>query len=149
MNVPDRPGETLTAFDPRTARAVVTVLNDAGVRAWAVDGSEGDTDVMVAEGARDDALRILGSSMEEVRRVALEHDATTPVPPVPPDPADVHAGPPLVMERLRNLRVLTAVVMVPLLVVTLAPTIRGDVRIAVLVAAAAIGLFLLLRRRRG
>lgn len=105
--------------------------------------------MLVAQGSRQEALNILRNQMEEVRRVALEHDATAPVPAVPPDPDDAHAGPPLVMERLRNLRVLAAVVMVPLLVVTLAPTIRGEVRIAVLLAAVAVGVLILLWRRRG
>lgn len=149
MDLPEPDGVTLTAFDPRTAQAVVAVLQRAGVRAWAAATSDAEIEVLVAQGSRQEALNILRNQMEEVRRVALEHDATAPVPAVPPDPDDAHAGPPLVMERLRNLRVLAAVVMVPLLVVTLAPTIRGEVRIAVLLAAVAVGVLILLWRRRG
>lgn len=150
MDPPPRPGVPLTAFDPHTAEAVVEVLNRAGVQAWPGPHSGEETDVMVARGSRDEALRVLGSRMEEVRLAALERDATRANRPGAPDPGTTAAedGRPLVTERLRNLRILAAVILVPLLVVTLAPTLRGEVRIAVLAVAVVLGLAIWLHQRR-
>lgn len=142
----------LTAFDRRTAQAVVEVLQRAGVRAWTGEESGGDIEVRVAPEQREQALRELGDRMEEVREAVLTAQRAEPPPPAPPpDPDDVHAGPPLVMERFRSLRWLGAVVMAPLLVVTLAPSLRGGTARSVviaLVALAVVGVFTARRRRR-
>ncbi len=149
----------LTAFDERTARAVVGVLRRAGIDAQLVEGGIGrgdDVDVMVPEGDREDAMRILGQRMEEVTESVLEADRLREQRAAPPattgplhDPDDVHEGPPLMMERFASLRYLAVLVMVPLLVVTLAPTIRGDVRVGVaIVLLVVVAVALVVRRRR-
>lgn len=130
-------GVPLTAFDRRTATAVVAVLRRAGVQAWAGDEVDGDVEVRVAPEQRDQALRELGDRMEEVREAVLAAERAAPPPPAPPpDPDDVHAGPPLVMERFRSLSWLGAVVLAPLLVVTLAPSLRGGTARSVVVGLA-------------
>ncbi len=151
-------GTALTAFDRRTAQAVVTVLGRAGIDAWLAGVDAEEAEVHVPEGRRDEALRALGARMEEVRQAAAEVDAAEArrrgdrgrAPRAAPrDPDDVHDGPPLVMERLRGMGWLLAVLLVPLLAVTLAPTLRGDVAIrAVVVVAVVVVAVIVYRRRR-
>lgn len=152
----------LTSFDARTAEAVVAVLSRHGVPAAARPAADDadEVEVTVPEGAREDALRVLGTRMEEVREAAQALDArgggAAPrrgraperdlVPP--PDPDDVHAGPPLVMERFRSLSWLTAVVLVPLLAVTIAGPLTGDLRLVAAVSLMVVVGLLLWRRRR-
>lgn len=162
-------GVALSAFDPPTATAVVTVLRDAGLTAWQVGDGPEEVQVLVPDGQRELALRELGARMEEVRAV-MQTTGGAAQPPVRPadvrpaehaapavhhssplpDPDDVHAGPPLVMERFRSMRILAAVVMAPLLVVTLAPTLRGStariILIALMIVAAVV--VVVVRRRR-
>lgn len=160
-------GVALSAFDQRTATAVISVLRDAGVTAWVGAGDEEDVEVLVPGDQRDRALHELGARMEEVRSAVQSADASarrrrprheekvdgwsTPArtrAPLP-DPDDVHAGPPLVMERFRSMRILAAVVMAPLLVVTLAPTLRGSTaRMVVLALAAVAAVAVVVFRRR-
>ncbi|HUG84499.1 MAG TPA: hypothetical protein VMM13_08030 [Euzebya sp.] len=154
-------GVTLSAFDQRTASAVVSVLRRAGVAAWLAAGHDEDVEVLVPDGQREVAMRELGTRMEEVRAEVQSAPPSDDRPAEPtgavartgapvPDPDDVHAGPPLVMERFRSMRILAAVVMAPLLVVTLAPTLRGSTARVVLVvlATVAAGVVLAFRRRR-
>ncbi|MGI9018399.1 MAG: hypothetical protein ACR2HR_15065 [Euzebya sp.] len=153
MDPQHRPGVALTAFDRRTAQAVVTVLQRAGIDAWTGMDEDEDTPVLVAEGLREQALQVLGQRMEEVRQATAEADrnaarsATTGPSHPPRDPDDVHDGPPLVMERFRSMRVLAVVIMVPLLAVTLAPTIRGVVRVVVFVVLLGLGAVIVVRHR--
>jgi hypothetical protein len=147
-----RPYVPLTTFDERTARAVVAVLHRAGVPAAARPSVGEEVEVTVPEGARDEAMRILGSRMEEVTDAigAADRETAARRPSAPaPDPDDVHAGPPLVMERLRSLSWLAAVFLVPLLAVTIAGPVRGDLRIlfAVVLMFAVAGLLWWRRRR--
>lgn len=171
MERTDGPGVPLTAFDRRTATAVVAVLCRAGVDAWAAATDGEDVEVRVVHDQRDHALRELGNRMEEVREAVLAADAdplaqtASETPPAaygddppnasgrgaapPPDPDDVRAGPPLVMERFRSIRFLAVAVMAPLLVVTLAPTLRGTTgRLVVGVLMAVVVVALLVTRRR-
>jgi hypothetical protein len=158
-------GVALTAFDIRTAAAVVSVLRGAGISAWATAEDEsGEVEVRVAADDRERAMAELGARMEQVQDALRKSDRTAPgirptartrradpdPDPAPlPDPDDVHAGPPLVMERFRSMGFLTAMVIVPLMVVTLAPTLRGETaRTVVLVVAVVVAAALLLRRRR-
>lgn len=152
MQPQQRPYVPLTTFDERTARAVVAVLHRAGVPAAARPAGGEEVEVTVPEGDREAAMRILGTRMEEVRdavgaadRSARTHPRSRPPEP---DPDDVHAGPPLVMERLRNLSWLAAVFLVPLLAVTIAGPVRGDLRILfAVVLMTAVALLLWWRRR--
>ncbi len=135
------------------------VLRRAGIDARLVEGvaaGDDDAEVLVPEDDREDAMRILGERMEEVTESVLEADRlqerrAAPPPTTGPlhDPDDVHVGPPLMMERFASLRYLAVLVMVPLLVVTLAPTIRGDVRVIVaIVLLVVVAGALVVRRRR-
>ena len=141
----------LTSFDDRTARAVVAVLQRAGIAADARSDGHGESEVVVPEGTRDEAMRILGSRMEEVREAAASADAdhrrATPSQPAA-DPDDVHAGPPLVMERLRSMAWLAVVFLVPLLAVTIAGPLRGELRIVIALALMVVVGVLVWRRRQ-
>ncbi|CAN5361209.1 hypothetical protein BH23ACT9_BH23ACT9_16210 [soil metagenome] len=145
-------GVALTAFDRRTAAAVVTVLQGAGVSAWTGADDGADVEVRVAADDRDRALTELGARMEEVHAAVSKADRQAPRVQADaplPDPDDVHAGPPLVMERFRSMRYLTAIVLAPLLVVTLAPTLRGGTgRMVVIIGMGVVAGLLLWRARR-
>lgn len=148
------PGVPLTAFDRRTATAVVAVLCRAGVDAWATSTDGEDVEVRVVREQREQALRELGNRMEEVReavRAADQAPRDRPVTPEPPEPDDVRAGPPLVMERFRSMRFLAVAVMAPLLVVTLGPTLRGSTArlvLGLLMGVVVVALLIVRRRRR-
>ncbi len=153
MSSRQQPHVALTTFDDRTARAVVVVLRRAGVDASSVAGPDGETDVTVPEPDRDRAMQVLGSRMEEVAQAVAAGDVeeqrrARPAPPPRDAEDDVHAGPPLVMERFRRMRYLAVILMVPLLVVTLAPTIRGNVRVVVALVLMGVAAAVVLRRRR-
>lgn len=149
MDSSQRPGVALTTFDQRTARAVVAVLQHQGLDAWAETGTTEDTPVIVAEGQRDRAWRILNDRMEDVRQsVAEDTERAQSKAPTTSDPDDVHDGPPLVMERFRNFAWVAAVLLVPLMAVTLAPTIRGRTAIWVAIGVATVVFGILAFRRR-
>ena len=129
----------LTSFDRVTAAAVVTVLQRAGIRAWAgATGDADETEVLVAAGDRERALSTLATRMEEVRREVVGGGggfADTPRP----DPDDLYAGPPLVMERFRSLSIAVAIILGPLLVVTLAaPAVPRSARVAIFLVLATV-----------
>ncbi|MEE8601025.1 hypothetical protein [Euzebya tangerina] len=160
------PGTAVTTFDQHTAEAVVVVLERAGIRAWTTDPApDGDVEVMVEEGQREAALRTLAQRMDEVR------DASAALRPEPARPESVKAprfrrrsededddqsalpeelrdGPPLVMERFRNLSWVLVILLVPLMVVTLAPTIRSDLGIRIALGVAVVVIVTMVVRRR-
>jgi Flp pilus assembly protein TadB len=152
----------LTSFDVRTATAVVAVLRRAGVSASGRAAGDGEVEVTVPEGAREEAMRILGARMEEVREAVAAADADALAARARdragdrarragaphPAPDDVHAGPPLVMERFRSLSWLAAVLLVPMLAVTIAGPLRGDLRIGAAVVLMAVVAAVVWRRRR-
>jgi hypothetical protein len=147
-----RPDAALTSFDPPTAAAVAAVLSRAGVPAATRPAADGDVEVVVPPELRDRALRELGQRMEEVRD---EVAAARPAPADPhghgvvgPDEDDLRAGPPLVMERFRSLSWLTAVLLVPLLAVTVAGPLAGDLRRVAAVSLLAVVAAVVWRRRR-
>lgn len=154
MESPQTHGEALTAFDSATADAVVEVLSRAGIPAWQdPDPDEhGDVVVRVNPGMRERAMQEMGRRMEEIqatlRRSPAPDDSTRPHEPDVDDPAD---GPPLTMERFADLRVLVAVVLGPLLVITVAgPFLTRTVRVSVIIfIVIATGLALFIARRRG
>lgn len=155
MSSRQQPHVALTTFDDRTARAVVVVLRRAGIDASATPGPQDETEVRVPEPDRDRAMQVLGARMDEVVEAVTAADqgdrrrVVTPPPAVDlPDPDDVHAGPPLVMERFRSMSYLAVVVLVPLLIVTLAPTVRGNVRVVVAIVLMGVVAALVVRRRR-
>lgn len=152
MDSSQHEGVTLTAFDPVTADAVVTVLRRAGIAVWQAEGRDehGDVQLRVAPDERGRAMAELGRRMEEVRDEVAGH--------VPPpravqeapvrDPDDPRDGPPLTMERFADLRVLVVVLLGPLLVVTIAgPFLPRTARVVVF-AVIAVGLGVVLARRR-
>jgi len=110
----------LAAFDPDLAEAVVQVLRRHGVQAWLADaparaaagGSE--RAVHVRPEQREPALGLLAEHMEEV---GAELDGSDG------DDADVPlhgGGRPLVMERFRRIGLNLAIVLAPLLIISLA-----------------------------
>ena len=162
------PGIAVTTFDERTAEAVVVVLERADIRAWTAPSTvAGDVEVMVEEGRREAALRALTEGMDDVREVTAElhrqrsggssrftrRAADTRAGEDEDDeivyPEELRDGPPLVMERFRNLSWVLAILLVPLMVVALAPTIRSDmgIRIAIGVAVVVIGAIVFRRKR--
>lgn len=127
----------LVAFDPTTAEVVVGVLDRAGIRAdLGPADPRGDVPVLVPPAARDAALAVLAERMEEIAAAVRTADAGTTTATSSArrrdragspadagmadlDPDDPRSGPPLVMERFRNLGYL-ALLLVPLLAVSLA-----------------------------
>lgn len=147
---------TVTTFDARTARAVVTVLRRAGIAARAVaDAVDADeVDVRVPAPQRNAAMAVLAERMEEVRDEALRADTRErrpqrlPTPPPGPQDDDVRGGPPLVMERFANLGLAVVIVMVPLLALTLAtPSLPRQARVIGFVVVV-VALVVYVRRRR-
>lgn len=142
----------LVAFDPATAHAVVAVLRRQGIRAQADDG-DAEQLVRVPAHRRDTALRVLATHMEDVRAALDRAPAPPPSDRGSADPAavrddDAGRGPPLVMERFRSLGLLVVIGLAPLLIVTLASVpIPRAVAITIVVAAAALIVALILRRR--
>jgi hypothetical protein len=131
----------LADFDPPIADAVVTVLRRAGLPA-SVAGATGDeATVVVPADRRAEAFAVLGRSMDavhselaEARAVAVRRAPRTP-------PVDEYGEEhrPLVFERLRQFGFL-AVLLVPLLVVTLAQVRLPAVYMAVAVIAGVVAL---------
>jgi hypothetical protein len=156
---PQQSGVTvpLDTFRPEVAGAVVTVLRRHGVAAWmrATGGSlpgldDGEAVVLVERGRRDDAVQLLVAHMEEVGEAAaaeprpLRHRRMT----APRHPMEDEPGPPIVMERFRRMGLAVAVVLAPLLVVTLA-TPRLPRGYVVLVFLAGLVALVWWRDRRG
>lgn len=157
-DVTARDGELLSAFDPSTAAAVVSVLQRRGHDAWLAAGDDADERaVMVRRGARQRALADLAENMEQVR------DAMAAPPPDEPrrgrgrsgswqrseliDDDELREGPPLVMERFADLRVVLAFVLIPLMVVTLAPAIPRSLRAPMAIGVAIVVVAIVIRRR--
>ncbi|HVL99076.1 MAG TPA: hypothetical protein VM324_07275 [Egibacteraceae bacterium] len=116
----------LATFDPSLAEAVATVLRRQGVPAVTGPapgpGPDDDVEVRVPPERRDEALGLLAGHMEEIRAIVHAGNSVTatPLPLVEGDAEQV--GTPLVMSRVRSMGLGVAVLLVPLLVVTLAQT---------------------------
>lgn len=116
----------LADFPPTVARAVAIVLRRAGIPATII-GDTGanvpeDVTIVVPDDRREEALRTMANSMEDIQ--AEQAKATAPPVAVPrstgeSSDSEDEGGPPLLFERLRGLGFLP-VLLVPLLVVTLA-----------------------------
>jgi hypothetical protein len=122
----------LETFTPPLARAVVEVLRQGGIPAWADEESgrgAGELAVRVPDGLREEAFVFLASRMDEVHRLAADD---------PDGETDGHAAErPIVMERFRSLGFL-ALLLAPLLVVTLAsPRLPRPLALIVLVGGMA------------
>lgn len=109
------------------------MLRSNGVRAWTgEDGPArgGAVSVHVAPEAHEAAVSTLARHMEEVHALAgrsrageqAERRPSARRPAREVDDDDPEAGPPLVMERFRQAGLLIALVLAPLLVITLART---------------------------
>lgn len=134
----------LGSFDPVLATAVVAVLRSERLRVWAEQGR-----VLVVPADREAALAALAARMDQVNALAAE------LRDQPPEDAQEAGwreppgweGRPLVMERFRRAGAGVALLLVPLLGVTLAQTLLPrQVIVAVLVVGA--GAVLLARRRQ-
>lgn len=153
MDSSQQEGVALTAFDPVTADAVVAVLQRAGIAVWQSREPDayGDVELRVSPGDRSRALAELGRRMEEVRDEVGSREPPSVVDfdeQVRRDPDDPHDGPPLMMERVASMRVLVVALLGPLLVVTVAgPYLPRSARVIVF-AAIALGLGIVLARRR-
>ncbi|HWB72363.1 MAG TPA: hypothetical protein VG452_09090 [Egibacteraceae bacterium] len=112
MPIEPRDAVELDAFAPALAQAVEAVLRREGLPAR-TQAAAGDWAVLVPDGRRDEAFALLARHMDEVQALARGQPAP---PAADPDDAD---GPPIVMERLRRMGFL-ALLLAPLLVVTLA-----------------------------
>lgn len=119
----------LDTFDAPVASAVVEVLRDRGIGAWTKATGSGLPGIAAGEQAvfvpairRDEAFAVLVGSMEEVRELAdAEPRLVRPRGLGAPRSAiEDEEGPPIVMERIRRGGFLVALVLVPLLVITLA-----------------------------
>lgn len=126
---PDRETTTqLATFDPPLADAVVTVLRGEGVpaRTEPLDGPAagppGEVEVRVPSDRREEALGLLAGRMEEIRALVHAAGAVTATPLPLDDGGGEDSGPPLVMVRVRRMGLGVAVLLVPLLVITLAQT---------------------------
>lgn len=112
----------LATFDPPVARAVAMVLRREGVPATVESLDHGEAEVRVSPDRRDEALALLARHMEQVHELAAdEHAGAATATPLPLDTQfeDDDAGPPIVMERLRRMGLGLALVLAPLLIITL------------------------------
>lgn len=111
----------LATFDPPLASAVVAVLRGMGISAAVEPLDHDEVEVRVQAARREEALAVLASRMEEVQRLAQASLAGGGSPATEQQPAgDAEAEPPIVMERLRRMGLGIAVVLTPLLIITLA-----------------------------
>lgn len=108
----------LASFDAALADAVVALLRREGVPAVAEPVGTDEVEVRVPVARRDAALGVLVAHMEDVQELARGGGARPRPGPEPEDP-DAEEGPPIVMERLRRMGFGIAVVLAPLLLVTL------------------------------
>jgi hypothetical protein len=109
----------------------VTVLRANGVQAWIDEEgvTAGDSvSVHIPPDAHDAAVETLARHMEEIHALAgqgrrrAQAGQATQSGPANLDEDDLGSGPPLVMERFRQAGFVIALVLAPLLVVTLART---------------------------
>lgn len=108
----------LASFDPALAEAVVAVLRREGVSAVAEPDGNGQVEVRVPAAHREQALTVLAARMEAVHELARSGTAAGAAPAASAAP-DEDDGPPIVMERFRRMGFGIAVVLAPLLIVTL------------------------------
>jgi hypothetical protein len=124
----------LDTYEPRLADAVASVLRRHGTAAWTEPTGAGEVAVHVPAAARDSAMRTLAERMEEVHAALAA--AAAPAGRPAPEPAaapDDDPARPIVLERIRRLGFLAAL-LVPLLVVSLAaPGMPMSVALAVFV----------------
>lgn len=138
----------LATFDPPLAQAVVTVLRRAGVPAATEPLDHGEAEVRVPSARRDEALDILTRDMEQVRELVGtqddrgrrtvdaggDTDGTARTLPLDAPPDD-DSGRPIVMERLRRMGMGLAVILAPLLIITLSgPNLPMGYALALFVA---------------
>jgi hypothetical protein len=117
----------LETYSAPLALAVVEILREGGIPAWAQDPSghrSGELAVRVPEGLRAEALAMVANRMEEIHGAAGA---------APPTGEDDEASRPIILERFRRLGFL-ALLLAPLLVVTLAsPRLPRPLALVVLV----------------
>lgn len=131
--------EPLAPFDPPVARAVVSLLRSRGVPATSAQGDGEEMIVLVPADRRAAAFALLAGNMEQITALAREDGPRRTAAAAPSDPDDVHSGRPLVLERLRQGRLLIVLLLAPLLVATLArPGFPLSFALVVLVGGAAL-----------
>lgn len=122
MRPRDGTSAQLAIFDPPLAEAVATILGREGVPATVEPLDHAEAEVRVPAARRDEALALLATHMEAVRELldgagASDTTTTTSLPLADPDD---ETGRPMVMERFRRMGLGVAVVLAPLLAITLA-----------------------------
>jgi hypothetical protein len=151
------PGSEFAAFDPPLARAVVTVLRREGLRAWlGRDRGGGTVHVFVDPDDREAALACLGRRMDDVQELAArQREDAPPARPAPAGRGQVDGDDggedarPLVMERFARAGMVLALVLIPLLVVTLASArVPRGIAVAVVVLGV-LGVWAARRRTSG
>lgn len=122
MRPQDGTSVQLATFDPPVAEAVVAVLRRERVPATVEPLDHAEAEVRVPAARRDEALALLATHMEAIRELvedATDGDTTTTTS-LPLAEPDDETGRPIVMERFRRMGLGIAVVLAPLLVITLA-----------------------------
>ena len=141
----------LATFDADLAAAVVRVLRRHGVQAWVAEQPTEDgrqRAVHVAAPQREPAFAVLADRMEEVHReLAERRPAAAERPEHEQGPSEPPGTRPLVMERFRRIGLNVAVLLAPLLVVSLARP-PFPVAIALLTLVGGIALIVVLRERQ-
>lgn len=123
----------LGAFEPPTADAVVSVLRRRGCPAWADPAAGGDSLVRVPADRREEALALVAAHMEDIAAMSGSAEpGPSAVPPLPggrpgstwdagdSDDPSAEKPSPIVLEQLRRFGLGLAIVLAPLLVITLA-----------------------------
>lgn len=150
VTMADSDSELLDAFPHHLADAVADELRHAGVAATVVDAGD-VAEVHVPSGQRDPAWSTLAARMESItaRADAAAGESRPSAQPAPvawqPD-GDDHEHRPLVTERLRGAGTLIALVLVPVLAVSLS-RVRLPTTVVVAIVVGGAALLWMLRQR--
>lgn len=113
----------LATFDPPLAEAVVTILHAEGIPTSVEPLDHHEVEVRVPAARRDEALALLADRMEQIHELVARAGSVTATPlPLTDHAGDAEedgSGGPIVLERLRRMGLGVAVLLAPLLVITL------------------------------
>jgi hypothetical protein len=129
-------------LDASLADAVVGALRRRGCPAWTAEGDDGRV-VLVPGSRREQALRLVADAMDELATSAIDRRP----PPTEPSEDDDEPSRRMVLPRLRDAGI--AILLVPLLIVTLsAISIPRDWAATVFIAGIVVIVALRARARR-